>query len=630
MKPNTKQRGLAVAIAIVITSAVIGLFGTTFNARAQSMSTKLKSVTTVDCSVVSCTLYLPLIAAHRPVPFNVEVTQGVQQPDNSVMLVADRTTYVRWTLTDTTAYTGVSAYLYGTTALGASLPGSPIVALSTRTLTASADRQVYSDTFNFKLPASWLTQSIQLAASAVNDSGYSLSTLPKTFTFKYAKPLKVTLIPIKYQCPSGTKVTPLAPYDYLNDFTYETFPVPTITIALHAANSYSGPCVSNTPAPSDTDWLTGPPYTAGMLYNITKLWISEGSPNKYYYGLVHVYCPGGSCAAGLAWNNTYKAGVGFDGTNSAHFLAPETMAHELGHNHGLHHPPGCGTVDSDPAHNWFGYPYANGYIGDSAHPNYGFNIKTPAIYPSTIYSDFMNFCFVQWVSDYTYNILWAFDNPTSTLLSNVAIGNRSTARRATQHGSMLISGSIDPSGRANLQPAYSIDLPARRPTPGAYAIDLLDAQGRVLASYPFEPASASIDRYPASGLEQETLGFVLLVPNQDNVASLQVRHAQTTLGELRSGAHSPQLFKPASAHDAATQSTRISWSASDPDQEPLHYLVRASIDQGATWQTIGVDLDQPQIDLDSVYFKGQSVLLQVLASDGVHTSQLTGGPYSIP
>jgi hypothetical protein len=54
-----------------------------------------------------------------------------------------------------------------------------------------------------------------------------------------------------------------------------------------------------------------------------------------------------------------------------------------------------------------------------------------------------------------------------------------------------------------------------------------------------------------------------------------------------------------------------------------------SIDNGSSWRTIGLNLDQPQIDLDRSCFGGHSVLIQVLASDGLHTSKLNLGPYSI-
>jgi hypothetical protein len=55
-----------------------------------------------------------------------------------------------------------------------------------------------------------------------------------------------------------------------------------------------------------------------------------------------------------------------------------------------------------------------------------------------------------------------------------------------------------------------------------------------------------------------------------------------------------------------------------------------SIDNGSSWRTIGLNLDQPQIDLDRSYFGGHSVLIQVLASGGLHTSTLNLGPYTIP
>ncbi len=55
-----------------------------------------------------------------------------------------------------------------------------------------------------------------------------------------------------------------------------------------------------------------------------------------------------------------------------------------------------------------------------------------------------------------------------------------------------------------------------------------------------------------------------------------------------------------------------------------------SIDNGSSRRTIGLNLDQPQINLDRSYFGGHSVLIQVLASDGLHTSTLNLGPYSIP
>jgi hypothetical protein len=405
------------------------------------------------CPTPQCEVTQPVNFSAHPVSSSesplFEVTQGVQQPDNSVLLVAHRPTFVRWALTDTVIYTNVNAYLYGSDANShAPLAGSPIVAYNNpHTLSVNADRAEINSTFNFKLPDAWITNSILLSASALSAYGYRVTTDPNltnnaVFNFKYAKSLSVTIVPVAYNCTSGGSgtTTPAVPYDYITDFAYRTYPVPTITVAMHVPLPYNGPCNgSGVPAPTSDDWINGS-YSSGMLYSVTSLWLSEGSPNSYYYALVHIDCTSG-CSSGLGWNNTYKAAVGFDGTNPEHFLAGETYAHQVGHNHGLHHVPGCGTVDSDPNHQWYGFPYLAGLIGDNVHQNFGFDIKTPAIYAYTVYSDFMNFCDVQWVSDYTYEALWLYDNPQTSIGGlNVATSSPTTLGQATAFTATIAAG----------------------------------------------------------------------------------------------------------------------------------------------------------------------------------------------
>ena len=92
-----------------------------------------------------------------PAPPSFEITQAVQRPDNPVLLIQNRPTYVRYTLTSTTSYAGVNAYLHGLRD-GLSLPGSPVAAINNPlTLKPAAHRAALDDTFNFKLPAAWLS-----------------------------------------------------------------------------------------------------------------------------------------------------------------------------------------------------------------------------------------------------------------------------------------------------------------------------------------------------------------------------------------------------------------------------------------------------------------------------------------
>ena len=567
------------------------------------------------CGTVSCTLFLPIVFKSGQQPTQLEVTQAVQQPDNSVLLVANRTTFARLTLTSTTAYTNITAYLYGTRD-GSPLPGSPIAALNNpRTLKSTVERGTLGDTFNFQLPSSWVDGTIQLSGSGTGPGGFSFGGLPATFQFVSANPMNVTIVPIAYTCTSGGSgtTTPPGPYAYLTDYTLRTYPVPSIVTSTHASVAYSGPCNNSVPSPiSDAtrdDW-------GDMLDLVTDVWTAEGRLNRYYYGLVKIYC-GGGCISGMGWIGGYKAAVGFDGVNASHSGASETHAHEVGHNHGRRHAPGCGAAGPDAA-----FPYVldgKGYIGNTAYPNYGFDIKTQALYPYSTRYDMMSYCSPDWVSDYTYEALWDYDNLYTTSQS----GDQ-TSRV------LMVSGRIDPvSGRMTLQSAYALELPIRLPTPGDYILELLDMDGNVIAAYPFVPAEAQADAFQAANA-LENVGFHLTVPYDGRAVSIRVRRGVTILGAMTAGRQAPSLETGAAVLSADLRSMRVQWLGQDADGDDLHYLVRASTDGGKTWQVIGVNLTFSTIELNSDEWSGKSVLIEVLASDGLHTTSRQLGSFAVP
>jgi len=127
----------------------------------------------------------------------------------------------------------------------------------------------------------------------------------------------------------------------------------------------------------------------------------------YYYGLLKpadtfaAFC-GNSCTTGIGYvagANTPQQraalGIGFGDRPSA-----ETMAHEVGHNHGRNHancvPPG-GTISGVDA----SYPYANGSIGVWG---YDQRKKTTILDPAKD-TDIMGYCNTKWISDYSYQAL---------------------------------------------------------------------------------------------------------------------------------------------------------------------------------------------------------------------------------
>ena len=407
MAQGSEQRRRTALRAIGILAVLLGLLGVTIPREAHASPDRPSPL-----AQTGSVLFLPLVFSNQPeLESGLEVTQSVQQPDNSVQLVAGRSTFVRYTVASGAADTDVSAFLSGARG-GVALPGSPLAALNNpRTLEASPDRTVLGDTFNFDLPDSWTSGTIVLQGSASNGGSFTTLGAQEAVSFLGNIPLGVTVVPIAYTCTSGGSgtITPSGPFDYLDDWPYKLYPVPAVDLGTHGAVSYSGPCTNNLPTPVYS--TTGTNDWSQMLNLVRSVWISEGSPNRYYYGLVNIDC-GGSCVSGIGWVGGWKAAVGWNGWNASHTGASETTAHEIGHNHGLPHAPGCGAGSPDPY-----YPYAGGLIGDGANANFGFDVTNYSIKPYGSTYDFMTYCSNVWVSDYNYAKLYAWEQAQPSVAS---------------------------------------------------------------------------------------------------------------------------------------------------------------------------------------------------------------------
>jgi len=122
----------------------------------------------------------------------------------------------------------------------------------------------------------------------------------------------------------------------------------------------------------------------------------------YYYGMLKpqdtfkAFC-GSGCTAGIGYvaeDNTpgYRVAMGVAYSDS---VSAETMAHEVGHNHGRNHapcvPPGSSISGVDPD-----YPFSDGRTGVI-----GFDSRTKSLL-SDKGTDLMGYCDNVWLSEYTY------------------------------------------------------------------------------------------------------------------------------------------------------------------------------------------------------------------------------------
>jgi hypothetical protein len=152
---------------------------------------------------------------------------------------------------------------------------------------------------------------------------------------------------------------------------------------------------------------------------------------------------------------------------------------------------------------------------------------------------------------------------------------------------------------------------------------MIDAHARIIAAYPFAMVTATPDQ-AVSGQNADPMtalsGFHLTLPYVDGVSALRVRRGNTILGSQYATAFTPIVNAP------QVRSGELSWSGA----AGTHYLVRASIDNGRTWEVIGIDLNQPVINLAATRISGQRVQFEITASSGLDSETVKLGPVFVP
>ena len=201
-----------------------------------------------------------------------------------------------------------------------------------------------------------------------------------------------------------------------------------------------------------------------LLEELTLLRVSEGSQG-YYYGAV-------APMPGSRWSGL--AVVGFP--VAVGIANGETLAHELGHNQGLQHAPcgGTGGADQD-------YPYEGGVTGV-----WGYDVHAGRLVNPFLYKDVMGYCSPNWVSDYHFKRAMGFrEHREGDLVvpSHGAAAGIVNGRHESR--TLLLWGSIGDGG-PELEPAFMTDLPVTLPeAEGPYRLEGFGPSGQRRFSFSF-------------------------------------------------------------------------------------------------------------------------------------------------
>jgi hypothetical protein len=577
----------------------------------------------------------------------LEVTQGVQDLNNSVRLVEDKRTFVRLhfhcdpcTPFRTKARLVVRAH-------HDILELWPINT-STGALRArsSPDRGSYYHSFLFELPSDYRSDTVYLDAQvnydrAQEETDYTNNTVSTFVNFEPAPDLHLVIYSVGYK---------IGRYDYfwasssqendLPSWMGAAYPLDHIQYEMRAEFLKEG-----LPSCGEVDaWLA-----AKRAWDMVTFAVPFGTR---FYGMVSDR--GGfmrGCAMGIpSLVASGPAGGDYSGSYGAH---------ELGHTYSLEHtqgtlPAACGDCNSQACGPWGLCGCEAGAIGrhpngdisptrDSADPEaiYGFDLRT-AYHPQSgnayyrIYGpeskDIMTYCGPLWMGDISYQVLMSFfqSSPIAAAQSSPEV----------QTERLLVQGSIDPDSSAvTLMPLFVIpaasDVEPR--IPGPYAIVLRNVSGTELARYAFTPDETHSDGscdLGVAGRERAFLFISELVPYVENTARVEIVGPTGLLSAVDAGTGAPSvtLLWPNGGEVLSGEKVNVMWSASDPEDDPVFVNIQYSANGGASWEMLSQGIAGNSWELDTRNLRGSNQgLFRVWATDGIHTTyDQSNAPFTVP
>jgi len=550
----------------------------------------------------------------------IEVTQAIQDRDNTLPLVQDKSTVARVYVDVNNAVLpqGVTALLYGSRD-GVDLPGSPLMLYYSAP--TSINRSVLNHTANFAIPTTWDSGDVSFYAKARSLHNQEVTSTPFEIAFNLRDVPTYWYIPIN----TGTNEAPVlistATMNAQRSYLEAVYPVARVNWVQKPWTVIGPTTVGNTIAELN-DY-----YNSAALAWILSIIFTGNAPfdlPDQIYGFV----PSGGGISDPTWIGANgRVGRGFLGTS-----LEGTAAHEINHNldrsangtWGRHVPGGCGAGGPDPA-----WPYANDDIQEV-----GFDTRLPwvdtAVQDSVIpsnFPDFMSYCQsgklpTKWISPYRWtNIFNTLMPPASNLAAQAA---------AEAQEVYYISGMIQDDGTGSLNPAFiQMGEPSLPAQPANAEIQLRGAKDELLGSMPF---NVDFLEDPEEPFTVTYFNLRVPVPTSASVAKNVMVYNDGTLDEIVISSNTPTVTVnpptlagqtlPAEGLQTVGALLTISWTASDEDGDALSFTLLYSPDSGKNWFPIASNISGSSYEVDTSTLPcGAGGIFRVIVTDGANTSE---------
>jgi hypothetical protein len=596
---------------------------------------------------------------------DLEITQGIQNLTNTVPLVDDRYTLVRVYpgLTNSTVPTKTAMVRLYASRAGSPLLGSPLVRFVEAT-TSPYQREVFSDTANFVLPAAWTTGTVVFTATITSldlfDFNPANNNLSLTRTFAPKANLCIKFLPIStweaapYWTENLVTGRPTPGFLPILDRLRTLWPTHNILwytqftpIRKGAFLGPAGPFTMLNGA--DRDPLIFALWEHN-LYDGAPGWCGGGNARTHYLAMINPSINTGNMGGYAAlWDVLSMVKMLTSG--SAPFDTPTgggIAAQELAHNYNgpfgdrWKHIP-CNLPAGDDPHD--GWPYPGNQLGPNGPRDFfGFDRRTNSVITPTQATDFMGYCDPVWVSDYTWlGLMNATSSPSaassaspasaaeplspqadSVLASGWVTRDEAQAGFGAVHrtaGGLLTWAPLAEHSHAFDPASLGLNLPPTHlHVTGVFALELLSPADAVLASQAVTPTE---------GTHGGDFTFAGLLPFAPGSAHVRLTRNGAELARRSISAHAPVVAVTAPAGGTVAGGTLdIAWTGSDLDGDPLTYIVQYSAD-GVNWQAVTSGYAGTTLSLSTTSdLPGSgSALIRVIANDGVNTGSDTSAPF---
>ncbi len=581
---------------------------------------------------------------------DIEVTQAIQDLDNSIQLIQEKRTGVRVHV-DAAGQNvpGIAARLSRINSTGTVIDGPIYPSGGTNYLTVpnNPDRANFNHAFYFELPKTWVDDATLRLRAEVNPT--QLPPEPtyannvsntSTFSLRPSPTLRTHLLAWNYEV-SGTEYEPDLYQDVYQARSWirRTYPLASTTGGYdspdpgfrldfrYIVDDELGGYVLRT----SEECLEVPEESrefcaAGYANNYAQLLrATEGIPEgEMIYSMIwddpSLPFPRGfatgSVSAGPTGTKTWF--WDYDGSYGDWY-----MGHEVGHNVGRGHPSqgnSCGHSASDP-----NFPHTGAAIGEG--DMWGFDVGdiglnsslNRRVYPNTTWRDLMSYCNNQWISDYTYEEIYDF--LTASRTTNRAAGQATLQPARAGVGYIALFGTIfEAADTAAIQLVSLWDSPGpyTPPSSGPYRMRFLGSGGNELAGYDFNGE--------ANDANPSDISFGVVVPFPTNTAEIElIRKSDGAVLDTHTLSANPPTISNVQLIGAAspvTDTIRLQWQASDPDGDSLTFDVYYSDDNGATYTAYALGITTNSVELDTNQMGGSNQAhFRVTANDGTRTAE---------